>query len=304
MPERAARPPAWCRGWSTELGGWREVRRLARRRPRRCACTAAATRRRATRRRSPTTTTSPTRFYRLVLGPSMTYSCAVFARPGRLAGGGPGDQVRADLPQARPRSPACGCSTSAAAGAAWPCTPPSTTACRRSASRSRSGRPSWPRSGWPTPGLSDRVEIRLQDYREVDDGPFDAISSIGMFEHVGEARLGEYFGRLRGAAAAAGPPAQPRHQPPAGPAAPPARPQLRRTATCSPTASCTRSAGWCRHPGRRASRSATSRRSASTTPSPCASGSANLEANWDEAVAEVGAGPGPGVAALHGRVGA
>jgi cyclopropane-fatty-acyl-phospholipid synthase len=45
--------------------------------------------------------------------------------------------------------------------------------------------------------LSEQVEIRVQDYREVDDGPFDAISSIGMFEHVGEARLSEYFGRLR-----------------------------------------------------------------------------------------------------------
>jgi cyclopropane-fatty-acyl-phospholipid synthase len=46
-------------------------------------------------------------------------------------------------------------------------------------------------------GLSEQVEIRVQDYRDVDDGPFDAVSSIGMFEHVGEARLAEYFGRLR-----------------------------------------------------------------------------------------------------------
>jgi len=45
-------------------------------------------------------------------------------------------------------------------------------------------------------GLTDRVEIRLQDYRDVNDGPYDAISSIGMFEHVGLARLGEYFERL------------------------------------------------------------------------------------------------------------
>jgi cyclopropane-fatty-acyl-phospholipid synthase len=45
-------------------------------------------------------------------------------------------------------------------------------------------------------GLDDRVEIRVQDYRDVNDGPYDAISSIGMFEHVGLARLGEYFDRL------------------------------------------------------------------------------------------------------------
>jgi cyclopropane-fatty-acyl-phospholipid synthase len=45
-------------------------------------------------------------------------------------------------------------------------------------------------------GLSDRAEVRLQDYRDVRDGPFDAISSIGMFEHVGRARMREYFTRL------------------------------------------------------------------------------------------------------------
>jgi cyclopropane-fatty-acyl-phospholipid synthase len=45
-------------------------------------------------------------------------------------------------------------------------------------------------------GLSDRVEIRLADYREVMDGPFDAISSIGMVEHVGEERIDLYARRL------------------------------------------------------------------------------------------------------------
>jgi cyclopropane-fatty-acyl-phospholipid synthase len=46
-------------------------------------------------------------------------------------------------------------------------------------------------------GLTDLVEIRLQDYRHVDDPPFDAISSIGMFEHVGRSRMEQYFARLR-----------------------------------------------------------------------------------------------------------
>ncbi len=45
-------------------------------------------------------------------------------------------------------------------------------------------------------GLADQVEIRLSDYREVDDGPYEAISSIGMFEHVGEGQLGTYFSRM------------------------------------------------------------------------------------------------------------
>jgi cyclopropane-fatty-acyl-phospholipid synthase len=41
-------------------------------------------------------------------------------------------------------------------------------------------------------GLSDRIEIRVQDYRDVRDGPYDAISSIGMAEHVGSERYLEY----------------------------------------------------------------------------------------------------------------
>ncbi|MGW6292563.1 class I SAM-dependent methyltransferase [Streptomyces sp. NPDC055058] len=45
-------------------------------------------------------------------------------------------------------------------------------------------------------GLADRVEIRVQDYRDVADGPYDAISSIGMAEHVGSPRYLEYAGHL------------------------------------------------------------------------------------------------------------
>ncbi|WP_159768473.1 SAM-dependent methyltransferase [Streptomyces sp. HM190] len=41
-------------------------------------------------------------------------------------------------------------------------------------------------------GLTDRIEIRVQDYRDVTDGPYDAISSIGMAEHVGADKYLEY----------------------------------------------------------------------------------------------------------------
>ncbi|WP_412077805.1 class I SAM-dependent methyltransferase [Streptomyces xanthophaeus] len=41
-------------------------------------------------------------------------------------------------------------------------------------------------------GLADLVDIRIQDYRDVRDGPYDAISSIGMAEHVGAERYREY----------------------------------------------------------------------------------------------------------------
>ncbi|WP_055587333.1 SAM-dependent methyltransferase [Streptacidiphilus griseoplanus] len=45
-------------------------------------------------------------------------------------------------------------------------------------------------------GLADRVEIRVQDYRDVVDGPYDAVSSIGMAEHVGSAQYRVYASRL------------------------------------------------------------------------------------------------------------
>ncbi|MCQ4080508.1 cyclopropane-fatty-acyl-phospholipid synthase family protein [Streptomyces sp. RB6PN25] len=47
-------------------------------------------------------------------------------------------------------------------------------------------------------GLTDRVEIRVQDYREITDGPFDAISSIGMAEHVGTTQYRAYAKMLYG----------------------------------------------------------------------------------------------------------
>jgi cyclopropane-fatty-acyl-phospholipid synthase len=47
-------------------------------------------------------------------------------------------------------------------------------------------------------GLEDRVEFRVADYRELTDGPFDAIASIGMVEHVGEERIDLYAAQLAG----------------------------------------------------------------------------------------------------------
>ncbi len=46
-------------------------------------------------------------------------------------------------------------------------------------------------------GLQDRVDIRLQDYRDVGDGPFDRVTSVGMFEHVGLNHLAPYFAQIR-----------------------------------------------------------------------------------------------------------
>ena len=45
-------------------------------------------------------------------------------------------------------------------------------------------------------GLADKVDIRIQDYRHVEER-FDAIVSVGMFEHVGIAHYLEYFSKIR-----------------------------------------------------------------------------------------------------------
>jgi cyclopropane-fatty-acyl-phospholipid synthase len=46
-------------------------------------------------------------------------------------------------------------------------------------------------------GLSDQIEIRVADYRDLDDEPFDAIASIGMVEHVGENQIDRYAENLK-----------------------------------------------------------------------------------------------------------
>jgi len=47
-------------------------------------------------------------------------------------------------------------------------------------------------------GLAGKVEFRVADYRELGDQQFDAISSIGMVEHVGEERIDLYAQTLHG----------------------------------------------------------------------------------------------------------
>jgi cyclopropane-fatty-acyl-phospholipid synthase len=135
-------------------------------------------------------------FYRLVLGPSMTYSCAVWHDPGDTL-----EQAQANKyelicrklglePGMRLLDVGCGWGGMAMHAAAnHGVKAVGVTISRRQAELAEKRA--------AEAGLSEHVEIRVQDYREVADGPYDAVSSIGMFEHVGEARLSEYFERLR-----------------------------------------------------------------------------------------------------------
>src|SRR5215471_4879311 len=56
----------------------------------------------------------------------------------------------------------------------------------------------WARQAIEREGLSELAEVRHLDYRDVAEAGFDAVSSIGMTEHIGKAQLPAYFSFLFG----------------------------------------------------------------------------------------------------------
>ena len=56
----------------------------------------------------------------------------------------------------------------------------------------------WAQQAIAAAGLSELAEVRHLDYRQVTESGFDAISSIGLSEHIGKAQLARYFGFLYG----------------------------------------------------------------------------------------------------------
>jgi len=56
----------------------------------------------------------------------------------------------------------------------------------------------WAQRAIKEAGLEELAEVRHLDYREVTETDFDAISSIGLTEHIGKAQLPSYFGFLYG----------------------------------------------------------------------------------------------------------
>jgi cyclopropane-fatty-acyl-phospholipid synthase len=57
---------------------------------------------------------------------------------------------------------------------------------------------SWAQRAIKEAGLSELAEVRHMDYRDVTEGDFDAVSSIGLTEHIGKAELPGYFSFLYG----------------------------------------------------------------------------------------------------------
>jgi cyclopropane-fatty-acyl-phospholipid synthase len=136
-------------------------------------------------------------FYELVLGESMVYSCAYFESPATPLA--EAQRAKLDLicrklglrPGQRLLDVGCGWGSMALHAAEnYGVSVVGVTLSNEQAT--------YARKRIAGAGLTDRVDIRLQDYREIPDGPFDAISSIGMAEHVGEGEYRRYADELYG----------------------------------------------------------------------------------------------------------
>jgi cyclopropane-fatty-acyl-phospholipid synthase len=135
------------------------------------------------------------RFYSLVLGPSMAYTCAIYANP----------QVSLEYAQAEKFDLVCrkldlhpgqrlldvGCGWGGMvvhAAKHYGVTVLGVTLSRHQAE--------WAQKAIAEEGLSDSAEVRHQDYRDVTEVGFDAVSSIGLTEHIGVRNYAAYFRHL------------------------------------------------------------------------------------------------------------
>ena len=136
----------------------------------------SATRWAATRRRSTTTTTSPTPSTSYVLGPSMTYTCAVFPTEDATLEEAQARQVRPGRPQARPPARAAAARRRLRLGRHGPPRGPRVRRARRSASRCPASRRRGRRRRSRRRGSTTSPRSATCDYRDVDGAGFDAIS--------------------------------------------------------------------------------------------------------------------------------
>jgi len=134
-------------------------------------------------------------FFKLMLDETMTYSCAIFSRGAKTLE--EAQDVKRELvctklnlqPGERVLDIGCGWGAWAIHAATRhgvhvtgiTLSPPQAEEARKRAEAA---------------GVGDKVDIRVLDWRELREEPFDAIASIGMVEHVGTASIDAYAQRL------------------------------------------------------------------------------------------------------------
>jgi cyclopropane-fatty-acyl-phospholipid synthase len=135
------------------------------------------------------------RFYEMILGPSMAYTCAVY--PNADASLEEAQWTKHDLvarkldlrPGMRLLDVGCGWGGMVKHAAEhYGVRALGVTLSRKQAE--------WGQKAIAEAGLSELAEIRHLDYRDVAESGFDAVSSIGLTEHIGQANLGAYFRSL------------------------------------------------------------------------------------------------------------
>jgi cyclopropane-fatty-acyl-phospholipid synthase len=138
----------------------------------------------------------PAAFYQLILDPAMAYSCADWTHADTLA-----DAQRAKLADICAKLELGPGSRLLDLGCGWGSL--TVHAAREHRARVTAVTLSAEQGGYVRRrcaglGLGDRAEVRIQDYRDPLDGPYDAIASVEMGEHVGAAQYPRFCAALDG----------------------------------------------------------------------------------------------------------
>ncbi|GAC58141.1 cyclopropane fatty acid synthase [Gordonia hirsuta DSM 44140 = NBRC 16056] len=134
-------------------------------------------------------------FYELVLGPAMTYTCAIYPDRNATAEQAQENKYRlifeklALKPGDRLLDIGCGWGGMVRYAARRGVHALGVTLSKEQAE--------WAQEAIADEGLGEFGEVRHSDYRDVVEGDFDAVSSIGLTEHIGIANYPSYFGFMR-----------------------------------------------------------------------------------------------------------
>ncbi|MCH9709269.1 MAG: class I SAM-dependent methyltransferase [Actinomycetia bacterium] len=134
-------------------------------------------------------------FYEWVLGPSMTYTCACYPRTDATLEEAQENKYRLVFEKLRLKpgdrllDVGCGWGGMVRYAARHGVKVIGVTLSKEQAA--------WAQKAIEDQGLGDLAEVRHSDYRDVREAQFDAVSSIGLTEHIGVANYPAYFGFLR-----------------------------------------------------------------------------------------------------------